>query len=112
MDQSAVVALYGQVGSLAAAIHGIAQDPFGYIVTDILDPLPTNAQYMARQFDHRLREFRDAGGAAALARCIERRASGAVEAFANCQVVSLCHNDLGQSLSRRGRRPWHLPCAA
>lgn len=94
LDPAAVAAVYRQIGALAATVHTVAQPSFGYVVTQIVDPVSTNAQYMSRQFDQKLGAFRDAGGSPALADRIERRLKAEASVLAESKAASLCHNDL------------------
>lgn len=54
--------LYRQLGTLQAAMHRITQPAFGYLTTEVLDPLPDNTAYMTRQFTAKLAEFAERGG--------------------------------------------------
>ncbi|WP_433556359.1 phosphotransferase family protein [Pseudonocardia xinjiangensis] len=94
LDRAEMSSLYRQIGSLAAAIHSIAQGAFGYLTKNVVEPVPTNLQYMTRQFDRKLREFRDAGGEPGLARRIESHVAAAGDVLAECRHAVVCHNDL------------------
>jgi hygromycin-B 7''-O-kinase len=83
--------VYRQLGAILARIHSITQTSYGYLTTRVLDPVPTNTEYMTRQFTKKLREFswdlplRDA---------VEAHVAAHAGLFANCAAPVLCHNDL------------------
>jgi hygromycin-B 7''-O-kinase len=62
VDGAAERAVLAEVGELTRVLHGVRQPAFGYVTTQVLDPLPTNRAYMTRQFDKKLAEFADLGG--------------------------------------------------
>ncbi|GAB2561718.1 phosphotransferase family protein [Kribbella endophytica] len=83
--------IYEQAGALLGRIHRIRQPAYGYLTDQVLEPLPDNEQYMARQFAKKLREFEELGGDAGLhARITEYVAEHPV--VADVSPV-LCHND-------------------
>lgn len=84
--------LYRQMGSSLAALHRIGQPTFGYLTTAILDPKPTNTDYMTWQFAKKLSEFSGLGGDSALGTAIERHVEERAELFAACDHAVLCHN--------------------
>jgi hygromycin-B 7''-O-kinase len=71
LAESDLFGVYRQMGSSLAALHRIAQPAFGYLTTAILDPKPTNTDYMTWQFAKKLREFSDLGGDSALRDALE-----------------------------------------
>jgi hygromycin-B 7''-O-kinase len=93
LTESELEHVYRQMGSILAALHGIAQDAFGYLTTTVLDPQPTNTAYMTGQFARKLREFADLGGDHALRSAIERHVAERAQLFVACKRASLCHND-------------------
>jgi hygromycin-B 7''-O-kinase len=83
--------IYEQAGALLARIHRIPQPAYGYLTDQVLEPLPSNDQYMGRQFAKKLKEFEELGGDAELqARITEYVAAHPVAA--DIRPV-LCHND-------------------
>jgi aminoglycoside phosphotransferase (APT) family kinase protein len=93
LGEGEVFEIYRQMGSILAALHRIGQDAFGYLVTTIGDPQPTNPGYMTGQFSKKLREFAGLGGDAALRAAIESHVAERTELFAACRHAALCHND-------------------
>jgi hygromycin-B 7''-O-kinase len=85
--------LYRQIGASLAALHRIGQPAFGYLTTEILDPQPTNTDYMTGQFARKLREFGGLGGDPELRAVIERHVEERAELFVACDHPVLCHDD-------------------
>jgi aminoglycoside phosphotransferase (APT) family kinase protein len=83
-----------EVGALTRMVHETVQPSFGYLTTEILDPLPTNRAYMTRQFDMKLAEFLDLGGDQNLHASIRAYLSDRNELFDRCDRAVLCHHDL------------------
>jgi aminoglycoside phosphotransferase (APT) family kinase protein len=54
--------IYEQLGQLLAKIHRIPQPAYGYLTDQVLDPLPTNDEYMRHQFAKKLKEFDELDG--------------------------------------------------
>lgn len=86
--------LYRQLGTLQAAMHRISQPAFGYLTTEVLDPLPDNTAYMTRQFTIKLAEFAERGGDPEIHRLASARFAEQARLFASCAGPVLCHNDL------------------
>ncbi|MGJ5204789.1 phosphotransferase family protein [Bradyrhizobium sp. HKCCYLR20261] len=96
-------AAFEQVGRLSRAFHDIAMDAFGYIGADgIMAGRADNRSYLSSQFERKLAEFRNRGGATDLAARIASRVADASDLFAACGAPVLCHNDLhpGNVLAR------------
>jgi aminoglycoside phosphotransferase (APT) family kinase protein len=94
---------YRQIGLLLREFHYIPMEAFGYIgATGISLPHLTNHNYLSWQFDRKLKEFADRGGAASLAWQIEAYFSKRTYLLAECSAPVLCHNDLhaGNLLAR------------
>jgi len=110
MDAAALRRLYGQVGAHLAAVHRVAQEEFGYVVVGVVDPEPTNAAYMARQFDKKLAEHAALGGDPALHDAVRRAADRGAAAFGRCAAPVLCHDDLheGNVLVDQVRGRWEV----
>ncbi|MBE1874875.1 phosphotransferase family protein [Myceligenerans pegani] len=94
LDGTAERAVLAEVGALTRALHTIRQPAFGYLTTRVLDPLPTNHAYMARQFDKKLAEFADLGGDSDVHASISGYVSDHAELLERCEQPVLCHNDL------------------
>jgi hygromycin-B 7''-O-kinase len=86
-------ATYVQLGQLLAAIHRIPQPAYGYLIDEILEPLPDNPQYMRRQFAKKIKEFEDLGGDRALQERIEQYVETRADLLEANTVPALCHND-------------------
>jgi aminoglycoside phosphotransferase (APT) family kinase protein len=102
--------VYRRLGGLLAAFHRIGQPGFGYLTTEILDPVPTNARYMRERFENKLAEFTARGGDTGLREAIERFAGSHAGAFAACPGAVLCHNDFyeGNILVARTGDGWDV----
>jgi aminoglycoside phosphotransferase (APT) family kinase protein len=106
-----IFGVYRQMGSILAELHRIAQDAFGYLVTAILDPKPTNAAYMTGQFGQKLRQFADLGGDPALRAAMDRYVTDHQALFADCPGAALCHNDFHEGnilVDRDERGGWQV----
>jgi len=93
MTADEIAAVYRDMGSALADLHCIGQEAFGYLVTGIVDAVPTNSAYMIRQFAKKLDEFAGLGGDALLRAAIERHIAQRSYLFGLCQRAVLCHND-------------------
>ena len=110
LDAAAIARIYEQIGALLAELHRIPQQAYGYVVTGILDPEPTNTDYMQRQFGRKLAEFSEHGGDPALREAAGARAREGAALFANCLQPALCHNDFheGNVLVREEPGGWKV----
>jgi hygromycin-B 7''-O-kinase len=108
LDAAAIRQIYRQMGQLLASVHRIGQEAYGYVVTGIVDPVPTNAAYMARQFAKKLNEFADLGGDPELHRAVQARVAEQAGLFHRCPAPVLCHNDFheGNILVTRVQGDW------
>jgi hygromycin-B 7''-O-kinase len=97
LSPAAVRAVYRQMGSALAAVHRIAQEAYGYLTPQVLDPQPDNTAYMTRQFAMKVREFTDLGGDRTLAAAITAFVDEHARLFARCAAPVLCHNDLHEA---------------
>ncbi|WP_344177271.1 aminoglycoside phosphotransferase family protein [Kribbella lupini] len=97
--------VYEQAGELLERIHRIAQPAYGYLTDRVLEPLPTNEQYMARQFAKKLQEFGELGGDVEL----HQRMTAYVEEHpvAATEPV-LCHNDFHEGNLLVDPETWRL----
>jgi hygromycin-B 7''-O-kinase len=96
--------IYHRLGRLLRRIHGVTPEGFGYIGTGVIDPLPTNAEYMAGRFAHKLAEFTRLGGDPGLRDRVESWVAERADLLALCPAPVLCHNDYyeGNILVARG----------
>ncbi|MFI5734295.1 phosphotransferase family protein [Kribbella sp. NPDC051587] len=85
-------AIYVQLGKILHRMHQIPQPAYGYLVDQILEPLPDNEQYVQRQFAKKLGEFEQLGGDPALHRQITEYVAKHTADLAIDHAV-LCHND-------------------
>jgi hygromycin-B 7''-O-kinase len=94
LGDAELVSIYRQIGTLLRRLHEIPLGVFGYVDADrIVDPQPTNADYMRSQFEKRLRSFVELGGDQGLQRRIAGHVAEHEELFAGCEHSTLCHND-------------------
>ncbi len=94
LEGAAEGAVLAEVGALTRLVHETAQPAFGYITTELLEPLPTNRAYMTRQFDKKLAEFAELGGDRDLHASIRAYVGERTELLDRCERAVLCHNDL------------------
>lgn len=87
-------AAYRRMGEFQAALHRIHLPAYGYLTTEILDPVADNATHMRQKFTRQLGEFLAAGGPADVHDAVARRVAAGVRCFAACSGPVLCHNDL------------------
>ncbi|MGC4936604.1 phosphotransferase family protein [Kribbella sp. DT2] len=98
--------IYAQAGALLTRIHRIPQPAYGYLTDQVLEPLPSNDQYMARQFAKKLKEFEELGGDPELqARITEYVAEHPVPP--DVEPV-LCHNDFHEGNLLVDPETWQL----
>lgn len=89
------VSAYRQIGLLLREFHRIPMEAFGYIgASGILTAHSTNHAYLSFQFDRKLKEFTDRGGAIRLAQRIAAHVSRRADLLRECSHPMLCHNDL------------------
>jgi hygromycin-B 7''-O-kinase len=90
-----LVSAYMQIGNLLREFHRIPMEAFGYIgPAGIWTAYATNSAYMSLQFDKKLSEFTDRGGAVGLARRVEAHVADRGQLLHECLQPVLCHNDL------------------
>src|SRR5262245_25489076 len=90
-----LVSAYVQIGQLLREFHRIPMEAFGYIGPNgIWTAHATNYAYISCQFDRKLQEFADRGGAISLARRVEVHAADRMGLLHECTQPVLCHNDL------------------
>lgn len=110
MDAELIPPMYREMGAALAEIHRIGQEAYGYLTTEILEPLPDNGSYMRRQFAKKLKEFDELGGERALSHAVARRIGRDGGLFDHCRSPVLCHNDLhdGNVLVVQSALSWEI----
>ena len=86
--------LYRQLGAMTRRIHSVRQPAFGYVVEEVLEPLPSNETYVRSQFAKKIAHLSVADVPADLVRQVEQRLEASGEALAERVDPVLCHNDL------------------
>ena len=94
LPEEAARTAYRSIGEFLRRIHGIAMPAYGYLTTEVLDPLPDNAAYMQRQFSRKLSEFAGLGGSDAVHGAVQERVTAQAPLLVDCRRPVLCHNDL------------------
>ncbi len=95
LTPSQQASVYMQIGHLLREFHRIPMDAFGYIgANGIGTAHSTNYNYLSFQFDKKLEEFSNHGGAPVLAQRIGRYAAERAHLLEECCHPVLCHNDL------------------
>jgi len=100
-----------EVGELLARLHRMRFDEFGYVGVDgIVDPHPSNLDYMSFQFEKSLREFPTLGGDEELARRLDRHVEARRDLLATCEGAVFCHDDChsGNLLVVPGDGGWRI----
>jgi aminoglycoside phosphotransferase (APT) family kinase protein len=86
---------YAQIGKLLRELHRIPMDAFGYIGPQgIWTDHPTNYAYLTHQFQRKLGQFTERGGAVHLARRIAAYVAAREQLLHAGTRAVLCHNDL------------------
>jgi hygromycin-B 7''-O-kinase len=90
-----LISAYRQIGLLLREFHRIPMEAFGYIgASGILTAHSTNHAYLSSQFDRKLKEFDDRGGADGIAQQVAAHVSKRAYLLRECSYPVLCHNDL------------------
>lgn len=110
MDPAQRRAVYRQIGRFARRLHTVVQPAYGYVVTEVLDPLQTNQDHMMRQFAKKTGELERLDEGVALAAAITEVVSRHRDIFDASPGPVLCHNDLheGNVLVSEHRRRWRV----
>jgi aminoglycoside phosphotransferase (APT) family kinase protein len=110
MDPAQRRAVYCQIGRLARRLHIVVQPAYGYVLTEVLDPLQTNRDHMVRQFAKKTGELERLDEGAALAAAITEAVSRHWDTFDASPGPVLCHNDLheGNVLVSEHRGHWRV----
>jgi len=86
---------YSQIGKLLRELHRLPMQAFGYIGPNgILTEHATNQTYLSVQFDRKLKEFTERGGALGLSRRVDEYVARWAHLLQECTRPVLCHNDL------------------
>jgi aminoglycoside phosphotransferase (APT) family kinase protein len=94
LPDAAMRDVYRQIGALLAAVHAIAQPAFGYLTTELLDPVPHNTAYMTERFATKLTEFAEFGGDPVVHRLASAWVAERSGLLGLCAAPALCHNDV------------------
>jgi hygromycin-B 7''-O-kinase len=94
MPEDSARSAYRRMGGFLADIHQIAMPAYGYLTTEVTDPLPDNTAYMQRQFARKLAQFMTLGGPVEVHDAVQERVAERAQLFAACESAVLCHNDL------------------
>jgi hygromycin-B 7''-O-kinase len=89
--------VYRQLGYVLKRLHAVPATGFGYVNSEICDPLPDNPAHMARLFKYYLREFRRFSMDSALTNELEAHVAERASAFDEYSQPSYCHGDVHQS---------------
>jgi hygromycin-B 7''-O-kinase len=103
--------VYRQIGGLLRQWHEVRLDGFGYLGHgEVIDPLPTNVDYMRSLLDRRLARSVALGFPGQLAGRIAAHVAERGELFAGCEEPRLCHNDCHESnlLVERDGDAWRI----
>lgn len=86
---------YMQIGQVLREFHRIPMEAFGYIgPKGIWTAHSTNRAYLTSQFQRKLTQFTERGGAVDLAQRIAGYVADREQLFDGCTSAVLCHNDL------------------
>jgi hygromycin-B 7''-O-kinase len=89
-----VSSAYAQMGKVLREFHQIPMEAFGYIGPQgIWTAHASNRAFMSFQFDKKLKEFIDRGGASDIARLVGDFASARTYLLEGCAVPVFCHYD-------------------
>ena len=77
-----------QLGGILHELHEIELDGFGYVERGVIDPQPSNLEYMRRRMDAKLGK-----GPAPLREPIARHFAVHEHSLVDCHTAVLCHND-------------------
>jgi aminoglycoside phosphotransferase (APT) family kinase protein len=89
--------LYRQIGALLRRIHAVQQPAFGYVVTRVVDPAPTNDEAMDRLFTRDLAQWQAHDGDPDLHAALTAHVAARRDLLAECTAPVLCHNDLHEA---------------
>jgi Ser/Thr protein kinase RdoA (MazF antagonist) len=77
-----------QLGGILNELHEIELEGFGYFETQVIDPQPSNVEFVRRRMETKLRK-----GPAALREPIARHFAAHDNSLSGCKTAVLCHND-------------------
>jgi aminoglycoside phosphotransferase (APT) family kinase protein len=86
---------YTQIGKMLRELHRLPMNAFGYIGPNgIVTEHATNQAYLSVQFDRKLKEFTERGGAVELAKRVAGHVARSAHLLHECTRPVFCHNDL------------------
>jgi hygromycin-B 7''-O-kinase len=90
-----LVSAYRKIGQLLREFHRIPMEAFGYIgPKGIWTPRSSNRAYLTHQFERKLKQFTERGGAIELAEGVAGYVANRQQLFDACTHAVFCHNDL------------------
>ncbi len=93
-DAGDVADLYRQMGAMLRKLHTVPVPGYGAFGEDgLVDPVPTNTEYMNRRFTHGIGRFRHFGGDEALARKLETIFAANADVMAESRGAVFAHDD-------------------
>ena len=95
LNSEQLLSAYRQIGRLLREFHRIPMEAFGYIgPKGIWTAHSTNRAYLTHQFERKLTQFKERGGAVDIAQKVAARVADREQLFDACGHAVLCHNDL------------------
>jgi|SRR5581483_4257700 len=95
LSSQQLASAYVRIGQVLREFHRIPMDAFGYIgPTGVWTEHGTNRAYLSFQFERKLKEFANRGGAPGVAQRVAECAAKRAYLLDECAHPVLCHNDL------------------
>lgn len=93
-DAPEVADLYRQMGEMLRKLHTVPVPGYGAFGEDgLVDPVPTNTEYLARRFAHGIGQFRRYGGGEELAQRLEAIFAAHADVIAESHGAVFAHDD-------------------
>lgn len=93
-DAPDVADLYRQMGGMLRKLHTVPVPGYGAFGPDgLVDPVPTNTEYIDRRFSHGIDRFRHYGGGEALAQRLEAIFAAHADVIAESRGAVFAHDD-------------------